>query len=1260
MSGKKKLKTIWKVLLWIVGIWALLLAVVQVALSPSVLTGLANKYAAEYVDADVSFGEVRLSVFRSFPYLNIGFSDFSLTYPSDRFADSEDGRYYMMRQGHGAGADTLASFRRLYASVDVAALLSGTVKLPALMLDGPRIFAKNYADGRANWNVFRFPSSEKSDSSSKEALKFALGRIVLSGHPHIVYCSPADTLFAMADFRRMRFNGRLAAENWTNAVRRMQTADTGLRRFMADSGITFPGADSGRGLPSSGGNAVPAAVSGKADGDMTASSDPRSVRRAEAEARRSRNEDRRDSLRKVRRARRNRIGLRIDSMLVAGRLPSDTLALRLDRLGVQFRREMADLDLRATAWLATRNYGRLALPVGVRAEAGFLKDSVTTLNIHECRARVADIPLDLSARVSLGDRLYLNGSASIDRCKVGDVLDYFRHNLLKAAENIETDAEISLSATFDGWLDPSSGEIPDFDARLTIPASTLGNKLFDLKHELALDTELHGSRDGVIDMKLNSFHIKGKALHLDAAGSVTDLLGSDPEVDADAGLEASLDTLSRYLRRRSGLELSGSLSAELKGRASLSQLDPYQLAQTDISGRLRASGLRVISEKDSLRFWTDSLDVWLGAVGNTRDSSVAIGERMLALTASVDSTFLSLKDELRVAGRSISLKAQNSAAVFDKSDSSRFYPFGGRLDIGSLSLVGADTSFAAVSNSSSIFKISPESGAPDVPVLTLDSSNGGVFLRGPINRLFARNLDIDAQAAMNSIQRRRRSRAFVDSLARSHPEIPRDSLFRFFRRDRGSRPMPEWLSEDDFRERDIKLNLGSSLTRWLREWDFEGSLSLGSAGLVSPYFPLRNQLRDVTASFNNDELRLDSFRVRSGRSDLSVSGELSGLRGMVRDRGLLTLRLDLSSGRLNLNELLGAWQLGSQYRPEQLSASSLDIDDETYQDMIAVDSLEISEVPAPELLVIPANIIADLSLKAADVSYAKLHIDTMTTDIAVRERCVQLTNTVANSSIGDIEFEGFYATRTKQDLKTGFDLQIKDVTAEKVIEMMPAVDSVMSMLKSFKGRLNCTVSATAEMDTTMSILTPSINGVIRISGDDLTLSESTAFTEIARKLRFKDKTGGHIDHMSVEGLIADNMIEVFPFVLKVDRYTLAMSGVQNLDSSFKYHVSVIESPLPFRVGIDLSGNFDDFKFRIGKPKYKSADVPVFSQVIDETRINLRESIQDIFRQGIDRAVSENAQQKLIRDYKRRIDYREAVDEQLDSLSAEEQARLEQE
>ena len=1319
MAGKKKMKTVWKVLLCLAGVWALLLVAIQVFLSPRVLTRLADRLAAEYVDADVDFGEVRLSVFRSFPYLNVGFRDFSLTYPSDRFESQEDSSYYMMRQGRGPGADTLASIRGLHASVNLSALLAGTVKLPSLVLDKPRIFAKNYADGSANWNIFRLPAAkEKDDSTASEPLEFALGRIVLRGRPHIVYSSPADTLFAMLDFERMRFNGRLAAEDWTNAVRRMQVIDTGRRRLIADSGSTRPvdtgrirAADTGRIRSAGSGNirstgSIPAgspgskgyghygdtaagngrrlesAASGTSvapgsrrsghDGSATSASgrnghdgsatpdSRREARKAEAAERRMLNGNRRDSLRKLRRARRNRVGVRVDSLLFAGRLPSDTLALKLDRLGAQMHHGHVDLDARATAWMGTVNYGRIALPVDFRAEVGIRKDSAaTSIDILDCRARIAGIPLEASATVGLGDRLYLNGSASIDACRVGDVLGHFRRNLPKPLENIETDAEITLTATFDGYLNPSGGEIPDFDARLVIPRSTLGNRLFGLKHELALDTELHGSRSGVIDVKLNEFHVKGKALHLDVSGSVADLLGGDPSLYADAGLEVSLDTLSRYLKRRSGIELAGGLSASVSGSASLSQLDPYQLAQADISAKVKSTRLKVVSEKDSLRFWTDSLDLWLGAVGNTRDSSVAQGERMLALTASLDSTFFSLKDDMRLIGRDISLKAQNSAAVLDKSDSSSFYPFGGRLDIGFASLVGSDTSFVSLSNSANIFRISPKSGSPDVPVLTLDSSSGRVIMRGPVNRIFVRDLDLDATAAMNSIERRRRARAFVDSLARRNPGVPMDSLFGRFRRARGSRPVPEWLSEEDFRERDIRIDLGETFRGYMRDWDFDGSMSIGSAGVVSPYFPLRNRLSDVRASFNNNELRFDSFGLASGRSQLSLSGDLRGLRSALAGRGMLRLDMDLDAERLNLNELLAAWELGSRFEPEGLSDASLEIEDEEYQEMVVVDTLADSVEPdVSTLIVVPGNLVADLRLKASDVSYAKLKIDSMTADIAVRERCVQLTNTSLRSDIGDIGFEGFYSTRTKQDLKTGFDLELKDITAEKVIEMMPAVDSVMSMLKSFRGRLNCVVSATADLDTAMNIMTPSINGVIRISGDDLTLSESTAFEQIARKLMFKDRTGGHIDRMSVEGLISDNKIEVFPFVLKVDRYTLAMSGVQNLDASFKYHVSVIQSPLPFRVGIDLSGNFDDFKFRIGKPKYRSADVPVFSEVIDETRINLRESIQDIFRRGVDNAIRENRRNRFIEERRRELGYKSAVDQKLDSLSPEEKAVLE--
>ena len=147
--------------------------------------------------------------------------------------------------------------------------------------------------------------------------------------------------------------------------------------------------------------------------------------------------------------------------------------------------------------------------------------------------------------------------------------------------------------------------------------------------------------------------------------------------------------------------------------------------------------------------------------------------------------------------------------------------------------------------------------------------------------------------------------------------------------------------------------------------------------------------------------------------------------------------------------------------------------------------------------------------------------------------------------------------------------------------------------------------------------------------------------------------------MSVEGLIGDSRVEIFPFVLNVDRYSLALSGIQSLDQSFRYHISILRSPLLIRFGVDLWGpDFDNMKFNLGRAKYKDANVPVFSSVIDETRLNLLESIRNIFSKGVDAAVRENERQEAVTEYKEDIGYRNAAETDIEELSSEESAELE--
>ncbi len=149
----------------------------------------------------------------------------------------------------------------------------------------------------------------------------------------------------------------------------------------------------------------------------------------------------------------------------------------------------------------------------------------------------------------------------------------------------------------------------------------------------------------------------------------------------------------------------------------------------------------------------------------------------------------------------------------------------------------------------------------------------------------------------------------------------------------------------------------------------------------------------------------------------------------------------------------------------------------------------------------------------------------------------------------------------------------------------------------------------------MNILLPTLNAACHLEGDSLVLMDGETFAEISKMLMFKNKKRNLIDHISAEVLVRDSQVEVFPFVVEIDRYRAAVSGVHKMDLTFNYHISVLKSPIPFRLGIDIFGNLDDFDFRITRARYKSANLPTRVALIEDTRVNLRNYLREVFLHG---------------------------------------------
>jgi hypothetical protein len=153
---------------------------------------------------------------------------------------------------------------------------------------------------------------------------------------------------------------------------------------------------------------------------------------------------------------------------------------------------------------------------------------------------------------------------------------------------------------------------------------------------------------------------------------------------------------------------------------------------------------------------------------------------------------------------------------------------------------------------------------------------------------------------------------------------------------------------------------------------------------------------------------------------------------------------------------------------------------------------------------------------------------------------------------------------------------------------------------------------------------------MKISGKDLSLRESEEFTKIAQKLMFRNRAEARIDNMAVTGMVRDNQLEIFPFVLDVDRYLFAASGIQNLDRGFDYHISVIRSPFLLKFGVNAWGeDFSDVHYTLSKARYKSVNVPVFTKQLDTVQYSLVAAIHNVFELGVEKALAENNSRRFL-------------------------------
>jgi len=869
---------------------------------------------------------------------------------------------------------------------------------------------------------------------------------------------------------------------------------------------------------------------------------------------------------------------------------------------------------------------------GLNGRVAWNPEKPDEIALKDFRLQADFIDALVSARVDFGkDFIVRDYSLELGEMAVERILSLVPDSLRRvyglSPGKFDTDLSLKFKVQSTAPFNVTTGSLPSAEIELNIVPGHLRYQQAVFKRVGGtLLASLKGNDLNAAKFSVRDFVVAGPATDLTINATATQVAG-DPLVQGSILGTTELKRLPKVLRDLAGGYISGRINADLRFKGRPSMLTPNNFHKLHFEGNLNARDIYYLSSDTSTMVYADRAVFKFGSHTAFRDNA------LLTAAVAIDSAdILQSQYSMKINDLRLGVGVRNERPT---GDTTVVVPMGGDLTLGKFRLdVLGDSIVLNMREAHGRVTMQRYNDEARRPLFGLDVDVRHIFTGTPTSRFMLSRAEIHAKA--HKLERRRVPKAvknIADSISRISPDLPIDSVYRRaieIHRLRRKGRHPSVHSGFTAEENEIiDWGTSKSMRRLLLGWRFEGNIKARRAGMFTPFFPIRNRVRNFNMAFNNDSVTLTEVKYKAGASDFLISGSISNIRRGLTSKGFrspLKLDLDVRSDTIDINEIASSAFRGSAYVANFNEANgkndfsfadageSDDISDEDFEREMDKFAENVSDSVAP--LLIPKNIEASIDVKANNILYSDLLFHNFTGRMLASQGALNLNNLAASSDVGAINMSALYSSASADDLKFGFGMKVNDFNIRRFTHLMPALDSIMPLLNDMSGIIDADIAATCDIDRAMNLKLPTLQAAIRLGGDSLVLIDRETYRTIGKWLLFKDKQDNVIKHMNVELVVKDNMMRMYPFIFDLDRYKLGVQGHNDLSLNFDYHVAVLKSPLPFKFGINIKGNPDKYKIRLGKARLSEHQVAQSVALVDTTRINLLTQLENVFRRGV--------------------------------------------
>ena len=371
----------------------------------------------------------------------------------------------------------------------------------------------------------------------------------------------------------------------------------------------------------------------------------------------------------------------------------------------------------------------------------------------------------------------------------------------------------------------------------------------------------------------------------------------------------------------------------------------------------------------------------------------------------------------------------------------------------------------------------------------------------------------------------------------------------------------------------------------------------------------------IKFQFRPNNFDIEQSRIIIDNSDFALSGNITNLKDFSKGRGLLRGNLRFESEKTDIDQLMNLVNgLGADTETtDEIVITDDNTDFALADNQQSTDSPQTEE-PNPFMVPKKVNITLDTHIKKA--IFGNTDIENLGGRLTIKDGEAILEQMGFTTDAAEMQLTGIYRSERRNHLFAGLDFHLLNIDIAKLIDLVPAVDTIVPMLSSFAGRAQFHIAAETYLRADYSPKLSTLRAAAALEGKDLVLLDSETFSTIAKYMMFNKKTENIVDSISVEMTVFRDEVDLYPFLISMDKWQAVLSGRHNLDNSFNYHISLTDCPLPTRLGLDVKGTFDDLKFALVPCKYKALYKPEKQGATEKQTLALKKIISDSLKDNV--------------------------------------------